>query len=268
VLHAAAYKHVPIVEESAIQGFRNNMSATLTLALQAQKAGVSRFVLLSTDKAVRPTGIMGASKRMAELIVQDIATRAPGTVFSIVRFGNVLGSSGSVVPLFQEQVSQGGPVTLTHRDVTRYFMTVREAAQLVLTAGTFSSKGGVFVLDMGKPRKIYQLARQVIEASGYTVLDEDHPNGDIEILEIGLRPGEKMHEELLISGTRETTEHSKIYRAKEDSLSEIEMARAIRDFQDAFDRFDEGALRKAIETWVEGFSPANRFLEAVDTSAG
>nr|WP_232831507.1 nucleoside-diphosphate sugar epimerase/dehydratase [Pseudogemmobacter bohemicus] len=228
VLHAAAYKHVPLVEANPISGLVNNVLGTRTLADACVEAGVTRFLLVSTDKAVRPTNVMGASKRLAELVIQDMAHRHPGTHFSIVRFGNVLGSSGSVIPLFKEQIARGGPVTLTHEDVTRYFMTISEATRLVLLAGSFedaSSKGraNVFVLDMGKPVRIRDLATQLIEAAGYTLRDEDNPSGDIEITVIGLRPGEKMHEELLIGDGLLRTPHPKILRASEEDETRLEI---------------------------------------------
>jgi len=223
VFHAAAYKHVPLVEANPIAGLANNVLGTRTLAAAANDAGVRKFVLISTDKAVRPTNVMGASKRLAELVIQDLAKRSRGTVFSMVRFGNVLGSSGSVIPLFKNQIANGDPITLTHEDVTRYFMTITEAARLVLLAGSYSDANGggdVFVLDMGEPVKIRDLARQMIAAAGLTVRSPDNPNGDIEIIVTGLRPGEKLHEELLIGEGLLPTPHPKIMRAQEQSLSE------------------------------------------------
>ncbi len=244
VFHAAAYKHVPLVELNPIAGIANNVFGTRTLADACVDEGVRRFILISTDKAVRPTNLMGASKRLAELVVQDRAKRSQTTRFSIVRFGNVLGSSGSVIPLFREQIARGGPITLTHEDVTRYFMTIAEASRLVLMAGSFVDKGeggktdpapgvpslaDVFVLDMGKPVRIRQLAEQMIQGAGYTVRDDKTPDGDIEIVVIGLRPGEKLHEELLIGQGLLTTPHPKILRAAEESLAELEMAHALRE---------------------------------------
>lgn len=260
VLHAAAYKHVPLVEANPIAGLANNVLGTRTLADAANEAGVERFILISSDKAVRPTNVMGASKRLAELVIQDLAKRSGGTVFSMVRFGNVLGSSGSVIPLFKEQIARGGPVTLTHEDVTRYFMTIAEAARLVLLAGSFAhggaSKGGdVFVLDMGKPVKIRDLAEQMITATGYSVRDEANPDGDIEIVVTGLRPGEKLHEELLIGEGLLTTPHSKILRAREAGLSELEMASALRALRSAVAVGDADAARRVIFDWVEGYCP-------------
>ena len=253
VLHAAAYKHVPMVEANPLAGLANNVLGTATLARAAQEAGVDRFILISSDKAVRPTNVMGASKRLAELVIQDLAARSAGTVFAMVRFGNVLGSSGSVVPLFQDQIARGGPVTLTHADVTRYFMTVQEAVRLVLQASTFARGGEVFVLDMGAPVPIRKIARQMIEASGYSVRDADHPEGDIEIIITGLRPGEKLHEELLIGEGFLTTAHEKIFTAREARLSEIEIASALRSLREAVATADDTAARTVIARWVEGW---------------
>ncbi|WP_151718884.1 nucleoside-diphosphate sugar epimerase/dehydratase [Gemmobacter serpentinus] len=269
VFHAAAYKHVPLVEHNPIAGLANNVLGTRTITEAAHEAGVDRFIMISTDKAVRPTNIMGASKRLAELVVQDMAKRSRGTVFSMVRFGNVLGSSGSVIPLFKEQIARGGPVTLTHEDVTRFFMTISEAAQLVLLAGSFSdhqtSRGGdVFLLDMGKPVRIRELAVQMIQAAGYSVRDGDHPDGDIEILVTGLRPGEKLHEELLIGEGQLTTPHSKILRAREESLSEIEMASALRALRTAVATGDPEAAREVVRLWVSGYQcPTHTQAEAI-----
>ncbi len=235
VLHAAAYKHVPLVEENPISGLTNNVLGTRTLADACVKHGVKRFLLVSTDKAVRPTNVMGASKRFAELVIQDMARRSGRTQFSIVRFGNVLGSSGSVIPLFKEQIGRGGPVTLTHEDVTRYFMTIQEAARLVLLAGSFSDdashgQADVFVLDMGKPVKIRQLAEQLIHAAGYTVRDGANPSGDIEIKVVGLRPGEKLHEELLTDDQDlKKTPHPKILRAAESPATGLSIPGAIQE---------------------------------------
>lgn len=253
VLHAAAYKHVNLVEQNPIAGMANNVLGTHVLARAAAAARVERFILISTDKAVRPTNIMGASKRLAEILVHDLANRAKGgTIFSMVRFGNVMGSSGSVIPLFQEQIKLGGPVTVTHPDVTRYFMTISEAARLVLVAGSFDASGDVFVLDMGEPVRIYDLACQMISAVGYTLRNAANPNGDIEIKFIGLQPGEKITEELLIGKGQTTTAHPKILQANEKHLSEIEVASALRSIRDAIERADETALRAVISRWVEG----------------
>ena len=251
VLHAAAYKHLPLVQVNPIAGLDNNVIGTKVVADAAREAGVTRFILVSSDKAVRPTNVMGASKRLAELVVQDMATRPGGTMFSMVRFGNVLGSSGSVIPLFEEQIARGGPVTLTHGEVTRYFMTISEAARLVLLAGSFARGGDVFVLDMGDPVPIRRLARQMIEGAGLTVRDRENPHGDIEIRITGLRPGEKLHEELLISADMLTTPHNKILRAQENFLSEIEVATAIKDLRRAIDARDVRAALSVIDRWVE-----------------
>lgn len=255
VLHAAAYKHVPLVEANPLPGLANNVFGTRTLAREAAAVGVERFILISSDKAVRPANVMGASKRLAELVVQDLATRYESTVFTMVRFGNVLGSSGSVVPLFQEQVSRGGPVTVTDPRVKRFFMTIREAVQLVLKAGAAAKGGEVFVLDMGKPVPILQLARQVIESAGYTVRDAANPDGDIEIEIIGLRPGEKLEEELTLTDDLIGTRYQKIFCARENRLSEIEVAGVLRGLRQALAAGDEGAARAVITRWVEGYVP-------------
>ncbi|WP_299378224.1 nucleoside-diphosphate sugar epimerase/dehydratase [uncultured Tateyamaria sp.] len=265
VLHAAAYKHVPLVEYNPLAGLANNVLGTQTLVTEAAEAGVERFVLISSDKAVRPTNVMGASKRLAELVVQDVAQRIAeqrGLVFSIVRFGNVLGSSGSVVPLFQEQLRRGGPLTVTHREVSRYFMTVQEAVHLVLRAGSMAQGGEVFVLDMGKPMKIEQLARQVIESAGFTVRDAQNPEGDIEIEFTGLRPGEKMTEELTLNGALIGTGHKKIFFTVEKSLSEIEVASALRSLRHALANSDEGEARAIARRWVEGYNAPSVEAEA------
>ena len=259
VLHAAAYKHVPLVEANPLAGLVNNVLGTQALAEQAAKIGVERFILISSDKAVRPTNIMGASKRLAELVVQDMAKRhggPEGSIFSMVRFGNVLGSSGSVVPLFQEQLSRGGPITVTHPDVSRYFMTVQEAVKLVLQAGSLAHGGEVFVLDMGKPVPIVQLARQVIETAGYTVRNQDNPDGDIEIVFTKLRPGEKITEELTLSGAMLSTAHPKIFSVQEHGLSQIEIASALRRLREAFVASSEEMARDVVQRWVEGFETA------------
>ncbi|MEX3313977.1 polysaccharide biosynthesis protein [Sulfitobacter sp. PS-8MA] len=256
ILHAAAYKHVPLVEANPLSGLVNNVLGTQALAEQAARAGVERFILISTDKAVRPTNIMGGSKRLAELVLQDMARKyggPEGVIFSMVRFGNVLGSSGSVVPLFQEQLSRGGPLTVTDRGVARYFMTVEEAVQLVLQAGAQADGGEVFVLDMGKPVPILKLARQVIETAGYTVRDEENPDGDIEIAITGLRPGEKMTEELTLSGTLIGTRHPKIFSTREKGLNEVEIAVVLRDLREAIVANDADMARAVVYRWVEGF---------------
>lgn len=252
VIHAAAYKHVPLVEENELEGARNNVLGTQVVADAARAAGVERFILISTDKAVRPTNIMGATKRLAELVVQDLQTHSERTKFSMVRFGNVLGSSGSVLPLFEQQIRRGGPVTVTHPEVTRFFMTIPEAARLVLLAGAYAKGGDVFVLDMGKPMKILDIARRMIELSGRTVLEDGE--GDIEIEITGLRPGEKLYEELLIDdASLRGTPHCKILRAEEAMLSQIEVAAILRELGKALEAGDAKALRKLIEARVDGY---------------
>ncbi|MCV2874166.1 polysaccharide biosynthesis protein [Defluviimonas sp. WL0050] len=250
VLHAAAYKHVPLVEANPSAGLENNALGTATFAQCARDAGVRRFVLVSSDKAVRPANMMGMSKRFAELVVQDLATRSERTLFSIVRFGNVFGSSGSVLPLFLEQIASGGPVTLTDENVTRYFMTIHEAVRLVLLAGSFAKGGEVFVLDMGEPLSILDLARRLIIASGYSVRDANNPDGDIEIVITGMRPGEKLHEELSVSSEVSGTAHPKITAVREPHLSEIETAAALRDLRETLRGRDEAALRAVARHWT------------------
>ncbi|MBB5514562.1 FlaA1/EpsC-like NDP-sugar epimerase [Rubricella aquisinus] len=254
ILHAAAYKHVPLVEDNELEGARNNVLGTQVVAEAAYAAGIERFILVSTDKAVRPTNVMGATKRMAELVVQDLQTRSQTTKFAMVRFGNVLGSSGSVLPLFQKQIEAGGPVTVTHKDVTRFFMTIPEAARLVLLAGSYARGGDVFVLDMGKPRRIIDIAHQMIALSGLSVKDPVSGQGDIEVRVTGLRPGEKLYEELLIDDeSLRPTPHPKILRAEEAMLSQIEIVAMIRDLQGAITEADTARLRRLIEARVEGY---------------
>nr|WP_324257456.1 nucleoside-diphosphate sugar epimerase/dehydratase [Cellvibrio fontiphilus] len=219
VYHAAAYKHVPMVEQNIIEGVKNNLFGTRNAAEAALRNNVKNFVLISTDKAVRPTNIMGASKRLAELVLQDLASRPSKTIFSMVRFGNVLDSSGSVVPRFREQINKGGPITVTHKDIVRYFMTISEAAQLVIQSASIAEGGDVFVLDMGEPVKILDLAREMALLSGYSIKDEHNPHGDIEIKFTGLRAGEKLYEELLCGENCEGTVHPRIMRAKEKKMS-------------------------------------------------
>ncbi|AOB24889.1 MULTISPECIES: polysaccharide biosynthesis protein [Bordetella] len=240
VYHAAAYKHVPIVEENIAEGLRTNTFGTLTMATAAMTCGVSDFVLISTDKAVRPTNVMGASKRLAELVLQAHAQIQQKTRFSMVRFGNVLASSGSVVPLFTRQILSGGPITLTHPEITRFFMTIPEAAQLVLQAGSMGDSGSVFVLDMGEPVKIVELARRMIKMYGLTERTAENPDGDIEIRVTGLRPGEKLYEELLIGGDVTPTPHPRILSARESSLSHEELMAQLASMRAALsdDRID------------------------------
>lgn len=255
VLHAAAYKHVTLVEQNPLAGIHNNVFGTKVLIKAAVDAGVRRFVQVSTDKAVRPASVMGATKRFAELLILDQAARSSETVFSIVRFGNVLGSSGSVVPIFREQIASGGPVMLTDENVTRYFMTVQEAAQLVLRAGGFARGGEVFVLDMGEPVLVSDLARQMIESAGCTVRDQANPEGDIEIHVTGLRPGEKMHEELVISEGDIITRDEKIFRVREDALSEIEIAAAMKVLRQ---HVDAGEADAAVSALMQVVSDQNK----------
>jgi FlaA1/EpsC-like NDP-sugar epimerase len=232
IYHAAAYKHVPLVEKNPLEAIRNNIIGTLVAAQSAVETGVETFVLISTDKAVRPTNVMGASKRFAELILQALAEIEQNTRFCMVRFGNVLGSSGSVVPLFREQIHKGGPVTVTHPDIIRYFMTIPEAAQLVIQAGAMGNVGDVFLLDMGEPVRINDLARKMIHLSGLTVEDEQNPGGDIRIEYTGLRPGEKLYEELLIAGNPVGTKHPRIYRARESHIAWPEL----KDYLDVLEK--------------------------------
>ncbi|MBN8292996.1 polysaccharide biosynthesis protein [Rhodobacter sp. NTK016B] len=251
ILHAAAYKHVPMVEKNPLAGISNNVFGTQIVAMAALENKIERFVLVSTDKAVRPLGVMGATKRMAELIVGDCARRSKDTVFAMVRFGNVLGSSGSVVPIFYDQVSRGGPVTVTDPEVTRYFMTIQEACRLVLWAGTLSEGGEIFVLDMGKPVKIVDLARQVIEAAGYSVQDKDNPDGDIEVITTGLREGEKLHEELTVSPRLSQTAHPKLSCAREELLTEFEIIRALQALRGAVEVGEADAAVGEMMHWLK-----------------
>ena len=255
VYHAAAYKHVPMVECNPSEGIFNNVFGTLNMAQAAQEARVASFVLVSTDKAVRPTNLMGASKRMAELILQAMADRAGthDTRFCLVRFGNVLGSSGSVVPMFREQLAQGGPLTITHPEVTRYFMTIPEAAQLVLQAAAMATGGEVFVLDMGEPVKILDLARRLVGLSGLQVRDATQPDGDIEFSFIGLRPGEKLYEELLIGDNPTATAHPRIMKAHEDFMTWPELMIQLEQLQQAARAENVVAIRQVLRACVHGF---------------
>jgi len=252
ILHAAAYKHVPLVEENALEGARNNVLGTKVVAEAAIAQGCERFTLVSTDKAVRPTSVMGTTKRMAELVVQDLQTRSKRTNLSMVRFGNVLGSSGSVLPLFEQQIRRGGPVTVTHPEVTRFFMTIPEAARLVLLAGAYATGGDVFVLDMGEPMKILDIARRMIEMSGHSVLEDGE--GDIEIKITGLRPGEKLYEELLIDDENlRLTPHKKILRAEENLLNQNEVATMLHKLVQALSANDTDELYRVFKLYVEGY---------------
>jgi FlaA1/EpsC-like NDP-sugar epimerase len=253
VYHAAAYKHVPMVEGNPGEGILNNVFGTLHMAQAALAHGVSRFVLVSTDKAVRPTNVMGASKRMAELVLQALALQDGKTCFSMVRFGNVLGSSGSVVPLFRRQLASGGPLTVTHAEVTRYFMTIPEAAQLVLQAGAMAVGGDVFVLDMGEPVKIMDLARRMVQLSGLRVRDAAHPDGDIDITITGLRPGEKLYEELLIGDNPEPTAHPRIMKAHEDCLAWQQLLPQLDILRRAAEQGDVTAVKAVLQHCVQGY---------------
>ncbi|TLS69843.1 nucleoside-diphosphate sugar epimerase/dehydratase [Photobacterium damselae] len=253
VYHAAAYKHVPMVEDNIVEGVRNNVFGTLATAEAAINAGVRNFTLISTDKAVRPTNIMGATKRMAELVLQALADRQDSTTFTMVRFGNVLGSSGSVVPLFKEQIRKGGPVTVTHPDIIRYFMLIPEAAQLVIQASAMAKNGQVFVLDMGEPVKILDLAHRMIHLMGFSEKTELNQDGDIEIKFTGLRPGEKLYEELLIGSNVEGSSHPKIMTAKEDKLSWDEMKALLAILDDCCHRFDDESVIDIIKNSPTGY---------------
>jgi FlaA1/EpsC-like NDP-sugar epimerase len=262
IYHAAAYKHVPMVEHNIFEGVRNNVIGTRVVAEAAAECGVARFVLISTDKAVRPTNVMGATKRFAELILQDLASRDTGTIFSMVRFGNVLGSSGSVVPLFRKQIAEGGPITVTHPEITRYFMTIPEAAQLVIQAGAMAHGGDVFVLDMGQSVKIVDLARRMVQLSGLELKsDASSTKGDIEIVFSGLRPGEKLYEELLIGDNVLGTAHPKILRAQEKRLEPQELQACLAGLADADARYNCKQAKEVLCRAVDEFSPS---VELVD----
>ena len=263
IYHAAAYKHVPLVEHNVTEGVCNNIFGTLNTARAAISAGVKNFVLISTDKAVRPTNVMGATKRMAELVLQALAKEQSSTRFCMVRFGNVLGSSGSVVPLFKQQISQAGPVTVTDKDIIRYFMTIPEAAQLVIQAGSMGKGGDVFVLDMGEPVKIYELARNMIHLSGFDVKDENNPYGDIEIKITGLRPGEKLYEELLIGDNVAKTQHQRIMSANEVCLSWVELEALLARLQIACLGFDNQVIREILLSAPTGFQPKDGICDLV-----
>lgn len=257
VYHAAAYKHVPLVEFNVVEGLKNNMFGTAQAGEAAIAAGVDTFVLISTDKAVRPTNVMGTTKRLAELVLQGLAKRQQKTRFCMVRFGNVLGSSGSVVPLFRKQIRAGEPITLTHQDITRYFMTIPEAAQLVIQAGAMSKGGDVFVLDMGEPVRIYDLAVKMVRLSGLEVKSKSHPEGDIEIRVTGLRPGEKLYEELLIGDDEKPTRHPRIRSATEISLEWDDVAQLLADLRQAADHYDLLKIRQLMLSAPTGFNPTD-----------
>ncbi len=276
VYHAAAYKHVPMVEHNPCEGAANNVLGTLNVARAAMENGAASFVLISTDKAVRPTNVMGASKRIAELILQALAVEVMvrydderpvaglvrnRTRFAMVRFGNVLGSSGSVVPLFRRQIEAGGPITLTHPDVTRYFMTIPEAAQLVLQAGAMGQGGEVFVLDMGEPVRINELARRMIKLSGHTVRDESNPDGDVEIEITGLRPGEKLYEELLIGDDPSPTPHPRILKARESYRTWSDLRPWLTQLEKATQGNEVQEVREVLQELVIGYRPAKEIVD-------
>ncbi len=261
VYHAAAYKHVPLVEGNPTEGLKNNVFGTLATAQAAIAAGVADFVLISTDKAVRPTNVMGASKRLAEMVLQALAARdsiSHTTRLSMVRFGNVLGSSGSVVPKFRQQIRDGGPVTVTHMEVTRYFMTIPEAAQLVIQAGAMAQGGDVYVLDMGEPVRIYDLATRMIELSGLTLKNANDPDGDIEILISGLRPGEKLYEELLIGDNPQTTNHPRIMRANEELLDWGVLEGKLNELHAHLEGGDPAIIKRLLRELVAGYHPESQ----------
>ncbi len=258
IYHAAAYKHVPMVEKNITEGVRNNVFGTLSTALAAIANDVETFVLISTDKAVRPTNTMGASKRMAELVLQGLAADSDDDIttrFTMVRFGNVLGSSGSVVPLFRQQIINGGPVTVTHPDIIRYFMTIPEAAELVIQAGAMGMGGDVFVLDMGEPVKIVDLAKRLIHLSGLTVNDAENPDGDIAVEFTGLRHGEKLYEELLIGDNVSLTKHQKIMRAEEHIIPWTTLKLILGELQHAVQNADHQRIRNLLLEHIDGFAP-------------
>ena len=261
VYHAAAYKHVPLVEHNLSEGIKNNVLGTLFTAQAAINHKVENFVLVSTDKAVRPTNIMGASKRLAEMILQALAVENPSLKLSIVRFGNVLGSSGSVVPKFREQIKEGGPITITHPEITRFFMTIPEASQLVIQAGAMATSGDVFVLDMGKPVKIIQLAERMIELSGLSIKNQENPDGDIEIEITNLRPGEKLYEELLIGNNPKPTSHNRIMKAHETFLDWQKLEDKIEALTIALNKNDVQIVRQLLRKLVVDYQPT---MDVVD----
>jgi FlaA1/EpsC-like NDP-sugar epimerase len=266
VYHAAAYKHVPMVEFNNSEGIDNNIFGTLNCALSAIETGVKNFVLISTDKAVRPTNTMGATKRVAELILQAFSTTQNTTTFCMVRFGNVLGSSGSVIPLFKKQIVEGGPVTVTDKNIIRYFMTVTEAVELTIQAGAMGTGGDVFVLDMGQPVKIKELAEKLIRLSGLKVKDENFPEGDIEIKYTGLRAGEKLYEELLIGDNVSKTENPLIMRAKEDKFEWVDLKSLLDKLSVSNKKSDHNSTREILRKIVSGFSPEGTIKDILYTN--
>lgn len=266
IYHAAAYKHVPLVEYNMIEGVQNNVFGTYNVARCAAEHGVKSFVLISTDKAVRPTNVMGASKRMAELCLQALSEQLNDsqTCFSMVRFGNVLGSSGSVIPLFRKQILKGGPITITHPDIIRYFMTIPEAAQLVIQAGAMAKGGDVFILDMGEPVKIVDLAKNLVQLSGLSVKDENNPKGDIEITYTGLRPGEKLYEELLIGGDNvRKTSHSRIMTAEEVHLPFEQLSEVLSELESSCRDANYMAIRQTLLNAPTGFKPTTEIVDVL-----
>jgi FlaA1/EpsC-like NDP-sugar epimerase len=275
VYHAAAYKHVPMVEHNIAEGVINNVVGTLNAAQAALQAGVANFVLISTDKAVRPTNIMGSTKRLAELILQALSREAAPVMFGdranvhqvnktrfiMVRFGNVLGSSGSVIPLFHQQIKSGGPLTVTHPKITRYFMTIPEAAQLVIQAGSMGQGGDVFVLDMGEPVRIIELAEKMVHLSGLSIRSEKNPHGDISIEFTGLRPGEKLYEELLIGDNVAVTSHPMIMSAQEDHLSWEAFKQSLSHLLKALDDDDYNRVRQILSDTVSGYAPEGDIVD-------
>ena len=264
--HAAAYKHVHLVERNVIQGIMNNTFGTLYTAEVAISAGVKDFILISTDKAVRTTNVMGATKRLAEMVLQALQDTTDQTTFSMVRFGNVLGSSGSVVPLFEQQIDEGGPVTVTHTEVTRYFMTIPEAAELVLQAASMARGGDVFLLDMGQPIKIVDLAKRMINLKGMRLKSAETPDGDIEISITGLQPGEKLHEELLMGEAAAGTDHRKIMRAEETYVGWSELRGALNTLEQACDDYDYASIRRFMENLLEGADLAEQLVDLTKTA--
>ena len=258
IYHAAAYKHVPMVEINSVEGVGNNILGTYRAALAAMKYKVENFILISTDKAVRPTNVMGATKRFSELILQALHKKNSNTCFSMVRFGNVLDSAGSVVPLFRKQIKEGGPLTITHKDVTRYFMSIPEAVQLVLQAGAMAKGGDVFVLDMGEPIKIIDLAYKMIHLSGMNPIDKDNPDGDIKIKFLGLRPGEKLYEELLIGNNVKQSSHPRIMQATEEELTWNDIEFALKLFKKAHFEKDERLVIELLDKYVDGYTPESK----------
>jgi FlaA1/EpsC-like NDP-sugar epimerase len=263
VYHAAAYKHVPLVEHNPAEGVWNNVFGTLAMAQAAREGGVADFVFISTDKAVRPSNVMGASKRLAEQVLQALASTSPGTCFSMVRFGNVLGSSGSVVPLFRQQIRDGGPITVTHPEITRYFMSIPEAAQLVIQAGAMAEGGEVFVLDMGEPVKIVDLARRMVALSGLELRQGDSGDGDIEIEFIGLRPGEKLYEELLIGNSPVATSHSRILKASEPFLAWPVLEKQLNGLHTAIEESDIDDVLAILRRLVPEYTPDGSVVDWV-----